>query len=44
MICLVDIGNSNIVFGFSDLREVKTTYRFKTLVNNTSDEYYLMLK
>ena len=44
MICLVDIGNSNIVFGFSDLKEVKKTYRFKTLVNNTSDEYYLMLK
>ena len=44
MICLVDIGNSNIVFGFSDYKEVKKTYRFKTLVNNTSDEYYLMLK
>ena len=44
MICLIDVGNSNVVFGFSDLKNKIKTYRFKTLVDKTSDEYYLMLK
>lgn len=44
MVCLIDIGNSNVVFEFSDLKNKIKTYRFKTLVEKTSDEYYLMLK
>ena len=44
MILLVDVGNTNIVFGFSDLNKVKKTFRFKTLKDKTSDEYYILLK
>lgn len=44
MILLVDVGNSNICFGLSDLNEVKSTFRFRTQINKTSDEYYLILK
>ena len=44
MILLADIGNSNIVFGFSDLKEIKKSFRFKTIINKTSDEYYILLK
>lgn len=44
MILLVDVGNSNIVFGFSDNNEIINTYRFKTLIDKTSDEYYILLK
>ena len=42
MILLVDVGNTNIVFGFSDLNKVKKTFRFKTLKDKTSDEYYIL--
>lgn len=44
MVLLVDVGNTNIVFGFSDGNEIKKTYRFKTNTNKTADEYYIMLK
>jgi type III pantothenate kinase len=44
MVCLIDVGNSNVVFGFTDFKNKIKTYRFKTLVEKTSDEYYLMLK
>ena len=37
MVCLIAIGNSNVVFGFSDLKNKIKTYRFKTLVEKTSD-------
>lgn len=44
MILLVDVGNSNIVFGFSDKTEIKKTFRFKTFTDKTSDEYYILIK
>lgn len=44
MILLVDIGNSNIVFGFARGDEICETYRLKTLLDKTSDEYYFMVK
>lgn len=44
MILLVDIGNSNVVFGFSDRKEIVKTFRFKTFTDKTSDEYYILIK
>ena len=44
MILLVDIGNSNIVFGFAREEKILETYRLKTLLDKTSDEYYFMVK
>ena len=44
MILLVDIGNSNIVFGFSDKKTISNTFRLKTFTDKTSDEYYLLIR
>ena len=44
MILLVDVGNSNIVFGFADKDEIVNTFRFKSLTDITTDEYYLIIK
>lgn len=44
MVLLVDIGNSNIVFGFSNGKEIIRTFRFKTFTDKTSDEYYILIK
>lgn len=44
MILLVDVGNSNLVFGFSDTIQIKKTFRFKTFTDKTSDEYYILIK
>ncbi len=44
MILLIDIGNSNIVFGYADKNKVLKTFRLKTFVDKTSDEYYLLMK
>ena len=44
MVLLIDIGNSNIVFGFADNEKLIKTFRFKTFENKTSDEYYLLIK
>lgn len=44
MILLVDIGNTNIVFGVADEKTILDTYRIKTMLNRTSDEYYLLVK
>ena len=41
---LIDVGNSNIVFGFSDLEKINKSFRFKSLTDKTSDEYYIILK
>lgn len=43
MILLVDVGNSNIVFGFTDTKEIKKTFRLKTFTDKTSDEYYILI-
>lgn len=44
MILLIDVGNSNIVFGYAKEREIEQTFRFRTFLDKTTDEYYLMLK
>lgn len=44
MVLLVDVGNSNIVFGLADLQteEIVSTYRLKSFLDKTSDEYYML--
>ncbi|MBD5391139.1 type III pantothenate kinase [bacterium] len=44
MILLVDIGNTNIVLGFAEQEKVIDTYRIKTDLNRTADEYYVLIK
>lgn len=44
MILLIDIGNTNIVFGYSDTKTILKTFRLKSLSNKTADEYYLFVK
>ncbi len=44
MILLVDIGNTNIVLGFADRTQILETYRLKTDLNRTADEYYVLIK
>lgn len=44
MILLVDIGNTNIVFGVAEEKTILDTYRIKTMLNRTSDEYYVLVK
>ena len=44
MVLLVDIGNSNIVFGFSNKQTISNTFRLKTFTDKTSDEYYILIK
>lgn len=43
MILLVDIGNSNIVFGLTnDKVNIEKTFRLKSFTDKTSDEYYIL--
>ena len=44
MVLLIDVGNSNIVFAFSELKQINKSFRFKTLTDKTSDEYYIIIK
>ncbi|MBO5711217.1 MAG: type III pantothenate kinase, partial [Acholeplasmatales bacterium] len=44
MILLVDVGNSNILFGVSDKENIITSYRIRTFTDKTADEYYLIMK
>ncbi|MDE6047866.1 MAG: type III pantothenate kinase [Anaeroplasmataceae bacterium] len=44
MLLLVDIGNTNIVLGFAENLKIIDTYRFKTSLNRTADEYYVLIK
>lgn len=44
MVLLVDIGNSNIVFGIAEDNKLVNSFRIKTFENKTSDEYYLLIK
>ncbi|MDE6407499.1 MAG: type III pantothenate kinase [Anaeroplasmataceae bacterium] len=44
MLLLVDIGNTNIVLGFAEQSKIIDTYRLKTSLNRTADEYYVMIK
>lgn len=44
MVLLIDIGNSNIVFGFAEKDKIVEVFRLKSYTNKTSDEYYLLVK
>lgn len=44
MILLVDIGNSNIVFGLSDGTNILKSYRLKSFLDKTNDEFYILFK
>ena len=43
MVLLVDIGNSNIVFGITnDNDNIEKTFRLKSFTDKTSDEYFIL--
>ena len=42
MILLVDIGNSNIVFGLANDNNIVKTFRLKSFIDKTSDEYFIL--
>lgn len=44
MILLIDVGNTNIVFGFANDNEIVNTFRFKSIRDMTTDEYYIVVK
>jgi type III pantothenate kinase len=44
MILLIDIGNSSICFGLHDSKTLVNTYRIKSFLDKSSDEYYLIFK
>ena len=44
MILFIYVWNLNIVFDFSDKEKIKKTFRFKTFIDKTSDEYYILIK
>lgn len=44
MILLIDIGNTNIVLGISDGKNIIETHRYLTQSNKTEDEYYSTMK
>ena len=41
MMLLIDVGNSNIVFSFTEGDSLIETFRLNTNINSTSDEYYI---
>lgn len=43
MVLLVDIGNSNIVFACANKDKIEDTYRLKSFLDKTDDEYYFLL-
>lgn len=44
MILLIDIGNSNIVFGLCENDKIVRTFRLKAFLDKTSDEFYVLFK
>lgn len=44
MILLVDVGNSNVLIGVSDKKNIIKSYRVRTFTDKTADEYYLLIK
>jgi type III pantothenate kinase len=44
MFLLVDVGNSNIVFGLCDNNKLISSFRMKTLTNRSSDELVILFK
>ena len=43
MILLVDVGNSNICFGFANNDKIVDTFRIKSFLDRSYDEYYLII-
>ncbi len=43
MVLLVDVGNSNILFGFAKDGKVVDSCRLKSFTDKTSDEYYYLI-
>ena len=43
MVLLIDVGNTNIVFGFAEKKEIVKTFRLKSFIDKTSDEYYFLV-
>lgn len=44
MTLLFDVGNTNINIGIVEDETIQMTYRLKTEVNRTADEYYIQIK
>lgn len=44
MLLTIDIGNTNIVFGFFDGEELKLSFRLETRHNISRDEFYIAIK
>lgn len=44
MLLVIDIGNTNIVFGVYDGDELKLNFRLETRCNITRDEFYIAIK
>ncbi len=44
MILLIDIGNSNICFGLHNHQALVHSYRIKSFLDKSSDEYFLLFK
>ena len=36
MVLLIDVGNTNIVFGFAEKKEIVKTFRLKSFIDKTS--------
>lgn len=44
MILLVDVGNSTLGFGISDKEKILESFKLRTELTKTSDEYYILIK
>ena len=44
MVLLIDVGNSTIFFGLSDKKNIVDSFRLRTELNKTSDEYFILIK
>ena len=44
MVLLIDVGNSNICFGIYDSDKLLSSYRIKSFLDKSSDEYFLLFK
>ena len=44
MILLIDVGNTNICIGLHDQNKIVDTFRIKSFLDKSSDEYYLLFK
>lgn len=44
MVLLIDVGNSNIVLGLAEDGQIQKTFRLKSVLSKTSDEYYFQIR